>query len=159
TRREPIRGDQPTLLVEAERRGGDAAPPRDLSDRQQAGHEDQEKHVSALTSSSLELVAWEKPPKEGESCAIRREQASRSPPRSLLGRAWRPARADEASSPSRSTAARSGTYTATTRLTSASRRRSGASSPSSDGSSSTRSSPARWGRLPAGSRLRPTAKT
>ena len=30
--------DQPALLVEAERRGGDAAAPRHLADRQQVGH-------------------------------------------------------------------------------------------------------------------------
>ena len=42
--------DQAPLLVEAQGRGGDAAAPRDLADREQLGHL-QGKHAWALTSS------------------------------------------------------------------------------------------------------------
>ena len=52
----PLRADQVALLVEAQRRGGDAAAARHLADGQQLGHADRENHDSALTSSSLELV-------------------------------------------------------------------------------------------------------
>src|SRR3954464_12873519 len=59
-----LRRDQPAVLVEAQRGGGDAAPPCDFADRHEIWHRsaltEVEAHVMhrivSLTSSSLELV-------------------------------------------------------------------------------------------------------
>ena len=111
----PLGADQVAVLVEAQRGGGHAAAPGHLADGRAASAIRTGKHESALTSSSLELVAWRDIKLEEATMSERGQRASRSPTRSPRGRGVEAGygRRGEFALPGR-TAARSATCTATT---------------------------------------------
>ena len=122
----PFGRDQAPLLVEAQRRGGDTAAPRDLADRKERDHAQKEIMTRSLTSSLLELVALYSPSSEILEETFMTETRYSQPAdhrggHLLAGRRGRPGQRGEFAFKRRA-GARSATCTATTPPTSASRR-------------------------------------